>query len=373
MAQTLPVSEGILPEAFLSLRSANRQLRENALMMEQALDLVQPYTTDTFVWPETQRLRFPGSDVLESAAGLRWQAITLRREKLIGKVFEEISNYRGFGKEFDVNYMVVPQLPRYADQLYDWWGRASEEGRQISKSYEHNAPFEVPEKLKLYDSFFYAIECENTPHRPSRDTLFSLFYPCKRGASIATHPNFGYPYPSIGFYGPAVMDCNHTCKPEIHPYEWIWWLKVNPKEDEANRREWMAGFIRDWSGRFRDWSTKPRKGIIRLPFAFALEEKIKILQLDHLYWDKFVPAALKTIPGVPADALDGSKTSVSFTAGAYGTLELHTNQTVPNSGLRYWISDLVADKKAGILGGYLNIAVAVENLYLLRMETISTP
>lgn len=59
----------------------NSELRNHPIKMEELLDLVNPPTTDTFIWPETQRHQFPLSDALESSAGLYWESITLKREK----------------------------------------------------------------------------------------------------------------------------------------------------------------------------------------------------------------------------------------------------------------------------------------------------
>lgn len=354
-------------QQWMHLNLPNSELRNHTIKMEELLDLVNPSTTDTSVWPETQRHRFPLSDALESAAGLYWESITLKREKMIGKVFQEVSVYNGPLKEFDINFYIVPNLPIYMDKLYDWWMKASDKGKKISKAFQNKPPFDIQEKMKIYDQYFYWIECENTPLRKNMDTMNVVFYPCQKGESLIMHPNFGYAYPSIGFYGPSALDCNHACKPEIHPYEWIWWLNVNPELDDKNKKEWFAGIFRDCSGRFRDWSKKPRKGKIQIPFLFSLKSKTKILEFTHLVWDKFRPEFLSEIKDIPDKAFDGSKMECEYWYNEVDKITIKTNKTIENSGLRYWISEIKVDEEEQLIFGYFNVAVSVENEYTFKL------
>lgn len=267
------------------LAMTNDSLHKNPIYNEVVLDAVVPIMKDTTFWPETQRLRIVFGDVLEGLLGLRWEAIHLKRTKLVGQSCQEVNPYDGaFTREWDINFFLVPHLSHYVDSVANWWARADKEGRYVFMDIMKDPKIQIPDKLKMGNWYLY-VECENTPIKSKMPMMDSLFYPCSNTSSMLKHKNFGYIYTCIGLYGPAVMDCNHSCKPEIHPYEWIWWLK--PDSSRFTKKEWYIGMHRDWSGRFRNWSTSPRIGKIKIPFLLKADQDINI-QIELLAFDELV-------------------------------------------------------------------------------------
>lgn len=264
----------------------NDSLFRNPIYTETILDGVVPIVQDTTFWPETQRLRIVFGDVLEGLLGLRWEAIHQKRTKLVGQSSQEVSPYDGpLTREYDINFFLVPHLGHYVDSVANWWNRAGHESKNLFHSFIEDPNIQIPDKLRMGDWYLY-VECENTPIKSKRAAIDSLFFPClKSTTGLAGHKNFGNTYTCMGLYGPAVMDCNHSCKPEIHPYEWIWWLR--PDSSKSTKREWYIGMHRDWSGRFRDWSTSPRIGKIKIPFLVKADNDIN-MEIELLNYDEFV-------------------------------------------------------------------------------------
>lgn len=55
---------------------------------------------------------------------------------MIGTVFKEVSIYNEPLKEFDINFYIVPNLPIYMDKLCEWWMKASDKDKKISKAFQ---------------------------------------------------------------------------------------------------------------------------------------------------------------------------------------------------------------------------------------------
>lgn len=345
------------------LLMTNDSLQNNPVYAETILDAVQPIVKDTTFWPETQRLRLVFGDVLEGLLGLRWEAIHLKRTKLIGQNVKEVAPYDGpFTREYDINFYIVPHLPNYVDSVSSWWARAGEEGRNLFHSFSKNPAITIPEKLTLGNWFLF-IECENTPIKSLRTSIDSLFIPCiKASKGLQQHSAFGYLHPTMGFYGPAAMDCNHSCKPEIHPYEWIWWLK--PDNTPSTEKIWYVGLHRDWSGRFRDWSTSPRIGKIKIPFLLkangSMQMKIELLNYDEFVTQNHEDYLNKGMWMPTAD----------FRTGVTDEIEIKMEvKNFPNKSVKINFTGI---EKINIDGndyvkGYVELGMAVKNLAEIRL------
>ncbi len=340
----------------------NDSLKKNPIYTETILDGVVPLMKDTTFWPETQRLRIVFGDVLEGLLGLRWEAIHLKRTKLVGQSAKEISPYDGpFTREYDINFFIVPHLPHYVDTVANWWDRAGSEGRNLFHSIIDDPNIEIPDKLRMGNWYLY-VECENTPIKSKRPIMDSLFFPTRLNTDgLANHQNFGHTYTCLGLYGPAVMDCNHSCKPEVHPYEWIWWLK--PDSSHTTKKEWYIGLHRDWSGRFRDWSTRPRIGTIKIPFLLKADDQIN-LQIDLLAFDEFVTSEHEAYFD---DAV--WLPSKSFTTDLL-RFTVNVNVTgVPDNAIKYrfYQSSLIQINGQSYIKGWLELGMAVKNLAEFRI------
>ncbi len=340
----------------------NDSLMKNPVYTETILDGVIPIVKDTTFWPETQRLRIVFGDVLEGLLGLRWEAIHLKRTKLVGQSVREVTPYDGpFTKEYDINFFLVPHLPHYVDTVANWWHRAGKEGRNLFHSIIDDPEIIIPDKLRMGNWYLY-VECENTPIKSKRALIDSLFFPCLKGTKgLSGHVNFGNKYTCIGLYGPAVMDCNHSCKPEVHPYEWIWWMK--PDSSHSTKKEWYVGFHRDWSGRFRDWSTNPRIGRIKIPFLVKADNDIS-LQIDLLTYDEFVTQEhekyFDDAEWIPAESFTTDVLRYPIKIKVTG---------IPANCIKYRICNpsLVNINGVQYMKGLLELGMAVKNLADLRV------
>lgn len=339
----------------------NDSLHKNPIYTETILDGVVPIMKDTTFWPETQRLRIVFGDVLEDLLGLRWEAIHLKRTKLVGQSCQEVNPYDGpFTREWDINFFLVPHLPHYVDSVANWWNRAGAERRNLFYSIRENPSIQIPDRLRMGNWYLY-IECENTPIKSKMPIMDSLFYPCSNTSSMAKHCNFGHTYACIGLYGPAVMDCNHSCKPEIHPYEWIWWLK--PDSTHSTKKEWLIGMHRDWSGRFRDWSTSPRVGKIKIPFLLKADADMN-MQIELLAFDALVTTShekyFDDAQWLPA---------TSFTADILHYQVKMNIKGVPENTIKYRIyyPHEVTLNGVKYIKGWLELGVAAKNLAEFRV------
>jgi hypothetical protein len=335
----------------------NDSLKKHPVYTETILDAAVPIMQDTTFWPETQRLRIVFGDVLEGLLGLRWEAIHLKRTKLVGQSAREVSPYDGpLTKEYDINFFLVPHLPHYVDTVANWWARAGKEGRNLFHSIIDDPQITIPDKLKMGNWYLY-VECENTPIKSKRPIMDSLFFPCKKNTTgLSGHPSFGNTYTCMGLYGPAVMDCNHSCKPEVHPYEWIWWLK--PDSTHSTLQQWYIGLHRDWSGRFRDWSTSPRVGTIKIPFLLKAG-KAPSIRIDLLAYDEFLTASYEPYFD---DAIWLPSQSFNTELLKYS---IHIEVTgVPENSVKYrfYNSSLVTLHGEKYIKGWLELGVAVKNL-----------
>jgi hypothetical protein len=178
-------------------------------------------------------------------------------------------------------------------------------------------------------------------------------------------------------YGVFVLDCNHACHPEIHPYEWLWWLKLTPLEKTRGNfnKTWLLGLFRESSNRFILWSQRPRVGTISIPFIIRTSETKSYLKFSTLVPGRFRPRGIKMMKGIPehTSRFDFSDATLDLQIGQGRIFPLHLLNTTPakTSALRWWISDLQTDPSGEWVWGYYNIIVSVGNGYTAKLESIS--
>jgi hypothetical protein len=212
----------------------------------------------------------------------------------------------------------------------------------------------------------YRIHVECTPYRDFRPALDSAFYPVLSRRPLSSHPSFDSDHPALGVYGPLILDCNHSCGPEIHPYEWIWWRQAPPKPgDEAI---WHVGFLRDVSNRFKHWSKSPRIGRLQIPLAFYERSDTVEVRFEHGPRADFDTSGLhrmdlpETSWGLDADVqhfdllLPGDRTRV---------LKVISQPPLPPSeaGLRFSFGPWGYDPNQGIITGQLILLAGVAEVY----------
>lgn len=335
----------------------NDSLRKDIVKMETVLDAFQPVVVDSFFSPSDQWHRFVGGRLLYDVLDLHWEAIRQKRTKFVGQNLKNVSVHAAWPTlEHDINFYLVPHLEHYIDSTLTWWNIAGKKERNLFHSFKENPKITIPDKLKILDDWFIYLETENTPLHSHIKKLDSLFYPSVKPNTNEKHKNMNYMFIPLGVYGTPVMDCNHSCKPEIHPYEWIWWMNFDA--GYTHKKEFFVGLHRDASKRFKKWSTKPRTGSIKIPFVFE-KSKEKKIDIRLINFDKFNDEMLQIH--------FGSKTDLIGNLESNG-IKIETNITEKNQ-FKYEVTskETWIDGKACI-SGYLTIYTSVKNLMELKVS-----
>ena len=355
---------------YLKLLNDDDTIREDDVLNEQLLDLVKPYTIDSTYKRKTERHQMFGAAIFRWF-GIRWKTIRYTREKYVGTVSRVSISSKELFTEYDVNFDVVPHLKTYIDLSYEAHMaqyKMSKSRKTRKRVGEGNPPFVYPDENTNLKP--YKIHCEVTPLRAARVSLNEKFYPTVNANSIETHINFGQKQPSLGLYGPYILDCNHTCHPEIHPYEWIWWLDLNPNKTKAKKeRIWWVGFLRDASKRFVHWSTTPRVGEISIPFIIKATADTAEINMAHQVFTGFDKEAFNKL-SLPAGLSNFNFTEKVFTLKGEGLnipIKFTTNHPITAEGIAFYFDELNYDKETGYISGKLNLAMAVNDVYTTRV------
>lgn len=365
----LPITNiAAIDSAFLQLQTDNIEIRRDSILNEQLLDLVRIKVADSVLTKRTQR-HHSGFGWLLAPFGIKWRAITMNRIKYVGTSKTDIGNPdKPEYTEYDININVMAHTPKYMALVWQGQQKQKEVNKKNLRGQDPNKPPFIEPTLETAQ--YYRIHCELTPPKHYREEITKWFYPVTGKKGFTGHPNFGEPRPTIGVYGPFAMDCNHNCHIEIHPYEWLWWLDVNPTKDSlANEKRWLVGLQREGSNRFRRWASSPRVGLVSVPFLFAADEANPTIFIEHLVHNDFVPQALKNLPELPADAFDMNFTEMTVLLTNElkedKTLTIRTNLPIDSEGLRMWLSGVETDGQW--IKGYINIAVSVKDIYTARV------
>ncbi|MDX2002933.1 MAG: hypothetical protein SFW35_10905 [Chitinophagales bacterium] len=353
------------PEKMLLLGQSNAGIRSNNLVNEQVLDLVRVKEADSILPRKTQNHRFLFGSII-SIFGVKWRAITMERQKLVGTAKHNVgAPCEGSDRftEYDINIDLLPHYEPYIGLMY----KGYQQQMRINKKGVRGEDFTKPPYLYPTDSTLSQsrVHCEITPPKKFRPEINSKFYPVLCGTDFLNHPNFGVEKPVLGMYGAFVSDCNHSCHTELHPYEWIWWLDVNPAKDkEVNNKRWLVGLQRESSNRFKGWSERPRVGLIAVPFLFKADQAEMRIDIEHLVLSTFVEEGLEKLPELSKDATDLNFTEMKVNLGGYEnkSISIHTSQALKEEGIKLWLTDVQADDQ--YISGYLYIAVSVTDLYM---------
>jgi len=370
-----------IPSSFLNLRISNDSISRNDILNEELVDMVKVKERDEKVptWFTTHQGGTFGWFI--RTIGFWWQAVDRHRYKFVGTNRNNLSmpGEKDELTEHDVNFNIIPHLPQYLN--FSYRGRTEQVKRKhnfkrakASKRDLSQPPF-IPPTLETAE--VYDLHCELTPPKKMRDSIDFMFYPCMHGTNLDIHPNFCDPKPTVGLYGVFVLDCNHACHPEIHPYEWLWWLRVteNEKRNDNFNKEWMIGFFRESSNRFILWSQRPRVGTISVPFIFKTSETKSYLKLNHLVTGKFRLGGVKKMKGIPesTNEFNFSDTTVNIPLSDNKTfpLQIRTDRIIKTPALRWWLSEVQTDAENKWVWGYFNMLVSVRDGYTARLESIT--
>ena len=370
---SVPVENSLTVDAnFLKLEQPNSQIRYDSILNEQIVDLVEPAERDSMLPSHTQHHRLFIGWFLH-VFGYKWVAIDMHRSKLVGTAKDDLyapGEEDNRFTEHDININLLPHIPKYIDLMYNGIKQQIKLNRHWKREHRtpdfSKVPFIYPTTATLNQ---YRVHCELTPPRKYYRQVTEKFYPCIAGSNFATHANFCDPRPTLGMYGAMVSDCNHTCHTEMHPYEWLWWLDLNPAEDTIkNTRRWVAGLFRESSNRFRDWSHRPRIGSIALPFIFPRKGGKPRIEIEHLVQNIFMHKKFKQFTKVPKDAGNMNFTDMTVALqGLESGIFVHTNKAIESEGGKIWFSDVKTD--GTWIWGYIHLAACVRDLYTARITT----
>ncbi len=350
-------------ESYAFLLKSKEELRQDSFINEQIVDLVEPHTLDSIIVRKYQHHRLFMVGWMIHVLGYHWISVDFHRHKVVGTLKREfsMSGEEQF-TEFDINMDIIPHLQKYIDIDWQAYQYTKKLHRRLSKEALTKAPF-IPPTLESISQ--YRFHCENTPDRASRAALNAQFYPTLRPTNTSTHINIGEARPTMGVYGPLCLDCNHHCGVEIHPYEWLWWMDLNPTTQNAtNQTRWLFEFTKDGSNRFKEWSTTPRVGSISFPFILPADKDSLIIQIEPLVFKDFDEEAFQKMKWLPTEAKTMHFQRQEYAlSGLNKKIIVTNNKFIPSDAWKYWISDLHFDGVNNIYTGNIHFAGAVKDLF----------
>ena len=366
---------------FRNLLLTNQQIEDNDTINEEIVDLVTPMVIDSVLDRKKEHHQvFLVGWMIHAFGDYNWRALNMVKQKFVGTIRGDSRSGEEQFTEYDINYNLYSHTHKYLWKIFTAYDRQAKIHRQdfMSKlrhpGHKHRNKYTGPPFVRdtnNADMYQYRLHCELTPQREFRPLLHYLFYPTQPGLNINEHPNFMSRFPSMGFYGPYCLDCNHSCHPEIHPYEWIWWMNLH--NGTVKDKTWLVGLLKDGSNRFRHWSHNPKTGKICIPFAFDVKDKAakdRIITIEHLVFNSFIDSNLTKLD-LPATLIGTSQKSVevSLTDGKGGSIPVTVafRNVMVTNGVKFWFSEVNWDEQNHILSGFINMGTSVQDLYTMKV------
>lgn len=365
---------------FFHLLEKDADLYADVVKREQILDLVRACTYDSVLGKGTQRhVVFP-LGIMMNAVGMKWRAMDAVKQKYVGTHSRRFKMFYGIGKEKDYNFFLTPHIQPYVQMMAHAFDTA-QTWRKSDKGYRlDSARWPCPPELQ-YKGECLSVECEGTPHPDYMQALDSLLLPTDKDKHGFDHPNFHGEFPSIGLYGAFCLDCNHNCRPEIHPIDWMWWLDIDSARAEVPAtRTWFVGLLRDCSNRFDDWSASPLSGTLSIPFLVKAGRRVHI-SVDHLLMDEAVPGNYEGVPGSAAYRKNGDEPLLmtqmyshlrgrapEFTFTINGQ-PVDLNNRPSDNGVFTAIE--FVEEENGYIRGYVHLFASVKNVFAGRVQVQS--
>lgn len=361
------------PADFNYLLQPNHAIATNDTIHEWITDLAEPALLDSMIEKRKQHHKvFLVGWMIHAFGGYNWRAVDMHKQKFVGTVVRNSKSSTEEYTEYDINFDINFHLKKYLNKIFYAYDLQKKIGRQDIRKSHHRNYDSIPfvRDTSLIDIRNYRLHCELTPPRAFRPQLNYLFYPTlPETKSLAQHPNFETNHPTMGFYGTYCLDCNHSCHPELHPYEWVWWLKAN-KNDFSNTKTWLIGLMHESSNRMKNWSQNPMAGSIKIPFAFKCDNEAGtsfVIKAEHLVFDRFVESNSSLLP--ITETSYSAKEDRSFTVNGFEHINIEVNfsTALTTESLRYAFNHINYDEQKQVLSGYFHLAMSVENLYTARV------
>ena len=357
------------PETFLHLLKSNDYISKNDTLNELIVDLVDPQLEDSIIYRKKQHHKLgPVGFLISTFGNFNWRAFSMKKEKFVGTVVRTSRSGEEQFTEYDVNFDLNFHLRKYLFRVFEMYDRQGKIKRQdfTSKSKIDFKASPFVRDTNNIDIRSYRLHCELTPQREYRAIMNYLFLPTLPGAGgLKQHANLENDLTTMGFYGVLCLDCNHSCHPEIHPYEWVWWLKANDG-DSSTQKEWHIGLFHEGSNRMKKWSKNPKNGTIKIPFAFK-SNKAASIEIQHGAVNEFVSDAKLMAPENVFKSQAKQMNLVLKGRDFSKIIALKFVNPIYTQGLSYWFSDLNYDADNGIISGYFNYALSVKDLYTCKI------
>lgn len=368
------VSYSQLPEGFTYLQKLTRgtdSIMASPVKREYVTGLVKVGLTDSILPTKTSTHQTRIFNwVLRTFAGLRWRSIDGHKRAIVGTMKGGMSSpSKDFFTEYDITFQTFQHTPQFQSLVkiaYQTQYYKMPKGRNFLLKKRKL----FPDTLSSPDALSkLRIHPEHTPLKKNRQVLNEKFLPCLPGTSIENHPAWGVENPTVGVYGAFVLDGNHRGSPEIHPYEWLWFMDHKPQP--AHTVKWYAGLLREGSNRFLRWSKKPRVGFISIPFVFDITNDTNIIRVEHLVQGEFKPEALSKlgsfVPSI-ANAFEDYKLLTFPNADDNSNYTIKVFSTpLKTDAVRWWLT--VEGQAGKQVWGYITIAVAVDDAYCFSVTT----
>ncbi len=366
-------------EAFKYLLLSNAALDKNDTIREKILDLVNPMVLDSVIKRKKEHHQlFLVGWLIHAFGDYNWRAISNTKQKFVGTVHETARSGGFEYTEWDINFDLNFHLDKYLRQTfycYDCQKKIHRQNFPDRRHRKHKTDYNAPPFVRDSNNINiakYRLHCELTPPPAFIPQLNYLFFPTLPAAGdISTHPNFGTSHPSMGMYGVNCLDCNHNCHPELHPYEWVWWMNLH--NGDANAKTWLVGLFYEGSNRFKHWSHNPKTGTTTIPFSFEIKDAQAPhpkIEIEHLVFNTFVDSNMYKLhlpDTLISTKLQNYTVNITDVNGRIFPIDLHFTNALLTDGLKYWFSNLNWDEQNHILSGYLNMGVSVKDLYTTRI------
>jgi hypothetical protein len=365
----LPVSEvGQLPPSSSWLTGPPSQIKGKQAAMEAVLDLAQPSLRDSIIEKKQQRHVIAVGLFMQKVLGLYWEILQPGKQKYIGSSSREMQFFDGVAKEMDINLFIMPHLPKYIGLVHNVYKTTLVRNQGNSNQFRiDNPPYPSPEELRFENEGYFTVECEVTPPEEFRKEFEEKVMPLEPGLNeLAGHPNFGEKYPSFGMMGALCLDCNHNCRPEIHPIEWLWWLDLAAEgSGKPEDWQWLLSLLHDGTERFEDWSASPIEGQISIPFRVAKGVSNYEITLEALVVGGSIPIQSQ-VPVLAQPLKEGRQQFLLGTGGP----QLTVLTKAPNGSeqLNWWIEGLQRERQSGDIFGYIRIAAAAREMFSARVS-----
>lgn len=364
-------TQSAISEEFTYLLWSNQKISSNDTINESIVDLVSPTVSDSIIKRKIQHHKLgPVGWFISTFAGYNWRAASLKKEKFVGTVTRHSRSGEEQFTEYDINYDIIFHLKKYLYRIFYAFDLQRKYKKQDFRP-SHRRDFSKSPYVRdssQINNRDYKLHCELTPTKVFRDPLNHLFYPTiPGGGGPKEHPNILNEFPTFGFYGVFCSDCNHSCHPEIHPYEWIWWLKNND-QDTGQTKEWYFGLFHEASNRMKKWSSNPKIGEVKIPFVFQLggDKNMNLIEISPLLMGQLNLKVDKPLAFMATAT--NSTFQINYNGKAVSNLTVKFSPSIHFQAFSYDFQALNYDPQKNVLSGFLHIKIQVKDLFAFKVK-----